>query len=34
MKCPFCNEQVKLNELVRSTYHIIGCVKCYGNRHR
>lgn len=30
MKCPQCGERVKLNEIIRSAYHILGCVYCYG----
>ncbi len=28
--CPMCGETVKLNELVRSPYHVLGCKRCYG----
>lgn len=27
--CPHCGARVKLNELVRSARHILGCVHCY-----
>ena len=30
MKCPVCLSDAKLNELVRSAYHVLGCVACYG----
>lgn len=30
MDCPFCHETVKLNEIIRSAYHVVGCVRCYG----
>ncbi len=28
MNCPFCNRHVKLNEIIRSAHHIIGCIYC------
>jgi hypothetical protein len=31
MECPFCHKQVKLTEIVRSEYHILGCLYCFGN---
>ena len=30
MTCPFCQRPVKLNELIRSAHHVLGCVNCYG----
>ncbi len=30
MECPICQAQVKLNEIVRSAHHILGCHYCYG----
>jgi hypothetical protein len=27
--CPHCGEAVKLNELVRSAHHVLGCRYCY-----
>lgn len=29
-ECPFCQRRVKLNELVHSAYHVLGCRHCYG----
>jgi hypothetical protein len=29
-QCPFCPRKVKLNELVRSAYHVLGCRYCHG----
>lgn len=31
MHCPFCNRPVKLNEIVRSADHILGCRYCYAS---
>lgn len=28
MTCPFCKKSVKLNEIIRSAYHILGCIYC------
>ena len=28
--CPFCQRTVKLNEIIRSAHHDLGCVNCYG----
>ena len=30
--CPLCGQSCKLNEIVRSAYHVLGCKRCYGNR--
>ncbi len=30
--CTHCNRQVKLNEIVRSASHDLGCVHCYQRR--
>lgn len=29
-QCPYCPRKVRLNELVRSAHHILGCRYCYG----
>ena len=28
--CPFCQRPVKLNLIIRSAHHDLGCVDCYG----
>lgn len=28
--CQHCGERVKLNEIVRSAHHELGCAYCYG----
>lgn len=28
--CPICKQLAKLNELVRSAHHVLGCLRCYG----
>lgn len=28
--CPFCQREVKINQIVRSAHHDLGCVNCYG----
>jgi hypothetical protein len=30
--CPVCEAPVKLNEIVRSAYHVLGCKHCYASR--
>lgn len=30
MECPICQTQVKLNQIVRSARHVLGCVHCFG----
>lgn len=27
--CPLCGKACRLNEIVRSVYHVLGCVRCY-----
>lgn len=28
--CPICGKPAKLNEIVRSAHHVLGCRRCYG----
>lgn len=30
--CPICGRAVKLNELVRSAHHVLGCHGCYSRQ--
>ncbi len=32
--CGHCAERVKLNEIIRSATHDLGCIHCYGNQSR
>ncbi len=27
--CPICGQAAKLNEMVRSAHHVLGCLRCY-----
>ncbi len=29
LTCPVCKQPAKLNELVRSAHHVLGCHNCY-----
>ncbi len=31
--CPICGKPAKLNEIVRSAHHVLGCKRCYGAAH-
>lgn len=28
-RCPICGLPCKLNEIIRSAYHVLGCVRCH-----
>mgnify|MGYP001567459456 CR=1 FL=1 len=30
MHCPFCKREVKVNQIIRSAHHDLGCVHCFG----
>jgi len=32
--CPICGKPAKLNEIVRSAHHVLGCRRCYGKNER